>query len=797
MPPTRPAVPSLLAVLLAALLAALPTAGAAGCAPSGRAPYPPPAGAVRVTVLQTTDLHDHAQGPGALDRAAPAAGGYARIAAYVGQVRASAGHPVLLVDSGDWSMGTLYDLTLERRPLALRFVQALRYDCITLGNHEFDYGPAGLAGILEAAAREPGLGTPIVASNLELGGDPHLAPLLGEGKAIRRSLVQTLPNGLRVGFLGLMGRDAASLAPAAAPVRFADYARDYARVQDLVDELRNRRHCRLVIALDHAGTDPAGTAGEDVDLARHVTGIDLIASGHAHNPLGSARTVAADGWKTLICCAGAYGTHVARLDLVCDPAGGVVLEASSNRPMTDASLAGLGIPGPDPACAGLVGAVDLELNRSLAPVFTRVAGFGDYAPEDPSRGIYHPVGACVPALPVDDRAAVLGPSGLGNFCADAFRAVPNAILAGGGPPPADPTPFTAAVVARGELRNGLAAGGAFTFADLYGVMPLGLSPDPAQDDATGEPLVGAYLGPEGLRELCAMQLLAQTGLAGADYYLHLSGLSYGLQPAETGTLFAAAGAACALDLATRRAGAGSVPARWALAALERLPEDQGAALLKAAAAGNPFAAAMVRLTDPDPAQVPAHLALLGRVAGAAARDAATGATTLDALLIALAEAAIGPVSAFAPADPACTGPAAPLGAGRCRIVLDRYALLMVDAARARFGLRSAVYQCARGDAQLTGATPDGQARILANRIALGSGTFRELKTWTALLRYLTAPPGRGGHFDRGRISAEYGAGPDFSQFAAFGAAVRVRNASFPAAQVRALAALVQDLRGAS
>jgi 2',3'-cyclic-nucleotide 2'-phosphodiesterase (5'-nucleotidase family) len=750
-----------------------------------------------VTVLQTTDLHDHARGPGTLSRTAPAEGGYARIAAYVGQVRASAGHPVLLVDSGDWSMGTLYDLTLERRPLALRFVQALGYDCITLGNHEFDYGPAGLAGILEAAARDSVLDTPIVASNLELGGDPDLAPFLGEGKPIRRTLVRTLANGLRVGFLGLMGRDAASLAPAAAPVRFTDYARDYTAVQGLVDELRNRRHCRLVIALDHAGTDVAGTGGEDVDLARHVTGIDLIASGHAHNPLDSARTVTAAGWTTLICCAGAYGTNVSRLDLVCGADGGVVLEASSNRPMTDAGLAGLGIPRPDPACGALLGAADLELNRALAPVFARVARFGDYVPEDPTRGIFHPVGASARALPADDRAALLGPSGLGNFCADAFRAVSNALQSRGGPACADPTPFTAAVVPRGELRNGLAAGRAFTFADLYGVMPLGLSPDPAQDDATGEPLVGAYLDPDGLRELCAMQLLAQTGLVGADYYLHLSGLSYGLKPAETGDLFAAAGAASALALATQRAGAGSMPARWALAGLAQLPADRGAALLAAAAAGNPFAGAMVRLTDPDPAQVPAHLALLGRVAAAAARDAATGATTLDALLLAQAMAAIGPMSAFAATDPACTGPAAPLGPGRCRIVLDRYALLMVDGIRSRFGLRTAVYQAARGDALLTGATPDGRERILANRIALEGGTFRELKTWTALLLYLTAPPGRGGHFDGGRITAEYGATPDFSRFPVFGAAVRVRNAAFPAAQVLALAALVQGLRGAS
>jgi 2',3'-cyclic-nucleotide 2'-phosphodiesterase (5'-nucleotidase family) len=55
------------------------------------------------------------------------------------------------VDSGDWTMGTLYDLTLGDRPLALYFLELMHYNCVTLGNHEFDYSPKGLAQILDAA----------------------------------------------------------------------------------------------------------------------------------------------------------------------------------------------------------------------------------------------------------------------------------------------------------------------------------------------------------------------------------------------------------------------------------------------------------------------------------------------------------------------------------------------------------------------------------------------------------------------------------------------------------------------
>src|SRR3954468_11884961 len=71
-----------------------------------------------ITILQTTDIHDHANGSGhvGLDvdplTATSTFGAYARIATYVNSVRRSAGHPVILIDSGDWTMGTLYDLTL-------------------------------------------------------------------------------------------------------------------------------------------------------------------------------------------------------------------------------------------------------------------------------------------------------------------------------------------------------------------------------------------------------------------------------------------------------------------------------------------------------------------------------------------------------------------------------------------------------------------------------------------------------------------------------------------------------------
>ncbi len=756
-------------------LLALLACGRAPGPPGGPPPPAPPAGEVRVTLLQTTDLHHHAQDAGLDAGPAGETGGYARIAAYVEQVRARATQPVLLVDSGDWTMGTLYDLSLGRQPLALLFMEALRYDCVTLGNHEFDYGSAGLAGILGAARRDFGSRTPIVASNLEPDGLGELAPLAGPGRPIQGTRVAVLANGLRVGFLGLMGRDAAG--DVLATARFRDYARDYRLVQDLVDDLRGPQGCGLVIALDHAGTDPGGASGEDVDLAANVAGIDVIASGHTHRPLARPLAVARGAWTTWICCAGAFGTHVERLDLVCHPGGGTSLEASEHRPMTDASLAALAPPAAaDPAFGFLVGAADRALNRALAPVLTQLPGGADDLPDDPGRGLFRPLGHCDPTLRSNGLEPFPAPNGLGDLCADALRWVPNTLLAGS----ADPTPFTAGVLASGTLRGGLGGPGPITFSDVYGVLPLGTSPDPAQAEAGGEPLISVYLDPAGLRELCALQLLAQTGLVSSDWYLNLSGLSYRLEPAALPALFDAATGAAVLALAGRRAAAGSVAAAQALAGVASLPSDQGAALQLAGAAGNPFAQALGVLPG------------LGEVAAAVA-DAGRGGHRLETLLMARAKAAIGPVAAYLPGDPACTGTAVPLGPGRVRVAMDLYAILMLDRGRTRFGACAAAYQGPAGAARLSGA-PEGRAALLDHRIALDpGGSFQELKAWMALLRYLAAPAGQGGHFEAGRITAEYASSPDFRQFPAAGAAVRRRNAAYPLDRIAALAATLAAL----
>ncbi len=759
---------------------------------------PPPTS--EITILQTTDLHDHANGAGHVgfdvdpSYAMSTSGAYARISSYVGYVRATAGHPVLLVDSGDWTMGTLYDLTLGSRPFALAYMNAMRYDAVTLGNHEFDYTPLGLAGMIAAARSGFNFSVPIVATNMKLNGNTDLAPLVAAG-AIAPSYVKTLDNGMKAGFIGLMGEEAAIEAPASAPVTFDALSTHYAAIQAVVDDLRNNKGATIVIALSHSGTDASGNAGEDVNLARHVRGINVIASGHTHTPLASTHPVANGDWTTTIIDAGAFGTNVARLDLLVQRSNGTsTAQAFSNQAMTNASLTGIKVGlVPDTITATLVAATDKQLNAALGPILKQ--SFADYDAASTAKGIYHPAALATQDMDSNDRNPVLSPNGLGNLAADSVRNVPNSIIAqalaaaGGNPanlPGYDVTPFQIGIVATGVLRNNLPGNVPLTFADIYDVLPLGISPDQSQALPVGYPMMSGYVELADLKKICALQLVGQSNLVSSSFYLNMSGLRYSLKPAETYTYFKYATAAAALTITQDKAARGSSQALATMKALNTLASDLGAALLDESAGGNPYATALLKLNDPttDFNQIIANLTVLGEVATAALK----GTNVASGLVVSKAVNAIDVVSLFATSDAMNTGTTTDVTSGRFRTAVDLYALLLLGAVEAQYGVKITAYQTATGSTTLSSAD---FVTLLGNRIDADPGTkgVQELKEWTALL----ANVGTG---LKGKIGTEYASTANFAEFPTAGAAVKTRNASYPIASIGQLAGTMAALQKA-
>lgn len=451
---------------------------------------------VRVTLVQTTDMHHRAAGSGASATYSPAdgndnsglpgskgatdatKGGYARLAHKIAQIRLQKEHPsagssVLLVDSGDFFMGTVYDLTADS-PAALQFFQFMEYDAVTLGNHEFDWGPAGLAMLIANAQENQNFNIPMVATNMVTDntmdtGDDGLEMLKAAG-AISTTKLITLTNGVKIGLIGLMGPTADFYAPAALPVTF-DHTATF--IQNQVNDLRNNQGAHLIVALSHSGIlDPNGTpGGDDLDLANAVSGIDIIASGHEHAQTNSVITVG----NTRIICAGYYGENLAQLDISFTVGTGITSVNLTNHAINDS------IPG-DPSMNFIMNTYDNQLNAAI--------------------------GALMPGLKINqaiagtDSANLGSPeaaaeSGMANLVADALRNTLQGYVAAG----MITTP-TLGVVANGNIRNGFEAGLPISFADIYSVLPLGMTLDPSQQDLPGYPLMLVYLDGDSVWNLC-------------------------------------------------------------------------------------------------------------------------------------------------------------------------------------------------------------------------------------------------------------------------------------------------------
>src|SRR5699024_2421530 len=238
-------------------------------------------------------------------------GGYARLYSAIQHEKEK--YPdALLVDAGDYSMGSLFQTINMSDAPELRMMGHMGYDVTTFGNHEFDYRAEGLAKSLEAA-KESGDDIPeIVASNMTFPTDDqgNLSPSLQSLKdAIDDYGVSEYTimeqNGVKIGLFGLMGKEAADDAPMSG-VDFEDIAEG---AKPVVKQLREEEEVDVVIALSHSGTSADSSVSEDEILADKVSGIDVIISGHSHTVLPEPILVD----DTIIVSSGEYGKNLGTL----------------------------------------------------------------------------------------------------------------------------------------------------------------------------------------------------------------------------------------------------------------------------------------------------------------------------------------------------------------------------------------------------------------------------------------------------------------------------------------------------
>ncbi|MCB8999358.1 MAG: bifunctional metallophosphatase/5'-nucleotidase [Bacteroidales bacterium] len=457
----------------------------------------------KLIILHTNDLHSRLNGYAPEMDYTPSTmnddetiGGFARIATLIKQEKNKEGDNLLVLDAGDFLMGTLFPALEQSTGFQLDLMKTMGFDVVTLGNHEYDYGPAALSGIIEKSV-ENGPVPYLVASNLSFTDKDNKADGLKSlfTSNILKPYVIVERQGLKIGIFGILGYNAIEDAPNAKPVIFDDpvkSARLYAKL------LKEKEKADLVICLSHSGVKKEADGswtGEDVKLAEKVPEIDVIISGHTHSLIDSPLIV--NGVP--IVQTGAYGAGLGRLEL--EISGGKIINSSSKViPINDA------IEG-DPDIQQLIVAQEKRIS-------TEVLG---------SLNLNYSQAIAETSFPlICDEDTLLENSNLGMLLADADYYYVNH---------KSPQGVDISLYAAGMVRDNLIPGktGEQNLADIFRVASLGSG----KDNIPGYALARIYVTGKELKGILEILYMAPAG--NKDNYIYFGGLRAGYNP-EKGML---------------------------------------------------------------------------------------------------------------------------------------------------------------------------------------------------------------------------------------------------------------------
>ena len=489
-----------LALLLAALCALPVGAVAEGCTQETNV----------TTILFTHDLHSHFLPQPTAEGGE--SGGYARLKTVIDGERAM-NPDALLVDGGDFSIGSLIQTLYTTQAAELRTMGAMGYDAVTIGNHEFDHKGVGFAEMLNSAKaaqqaavelllvdarpledmdayRERfGPVTPVLPTLLEANyapadDNPDRAFIRSAMEGYGVTDCMTLERGgVTYGLFGLMGVDSDECAPTSGFTRT-----DAAKAAKRCVETLKGEGAEIIVCLSHSGTGDSLASSEDEELAKAVDGIDVIVSGHTHSTLAEPLVVN----DTYIVSSGPYCQNLGSLTFSWDDGGEKRLLDYRLIPI-DETVA------ENPEIAGLVEQwKDMVGETYLARyglTYDEVLTHSDYDLNTPA-------------------SAVQENNGLGTLVSDAFLWADRTLNAAY----AD-SPHTVSVTADGVLRANLPAGD-LTVAMAFDVLSMGVG----EDGTSGFPLVAVYLTGKELK--AAMEVDASVTPIMPAAQLYMSGAKY-------------------------------------------------------------------------------------------------------------------------------------------------------------------------------------------------------------------------------------------------------------------------------
>lgn len=220
-------------------------------------------------------------------------GGIAHMKPIIDYVKKERGEEnVLLLDSGDTWQGT--GVALHTRGEAIVDAQNYLGVDVMVGHWEYTYGKKRVFELIEKLNAE------FISQNV-IDNDPFsddFEELIFPPYSIKEI------GGAKIGIIG----QSFPFTSTANPKEFTEgwsFGLRHESLQEFVNMLRKEKNVDSIIVLSHDGFSV------DQELAKKVTGIDFILSGHTHDP--SPTPIVVNGTK--ICISGSHGKYVGRLDL--------------------------------------------------------------------------------------------------------------------------------------------------------------------------------------------------------------------------------------------------------------------------------------------------------------------------------------------------------------------------------------------------------------------------------------------------------------------------------------------------
>ena len=269
----------------------------------------------KLDVMFLHDTHSHLNEFATVeDGKSQTLGGFARIKTLINEQKKE-NPDTLILDAGDFSMGTLVQVMYEETASEIRMLGELGVDAGTLGNHEFDYKAEGLANMLNRAVESGDKLPALVISNVDwdamedagLTKDQKLLEEAFDNYEVEEYVIIEKDD-VRIAVTGLFGKDCLDCVPNC-PLLFKD---PIEAMRQTVDEIKEEEKVDMIVCVSHSGTWEDADKSEDEILAQRIPELDLIISGHTHTKLD--RPI--QHGDTYIVSAGEYGKYLGNLSMI-------------------------------------------------------------------------------------------------------------------------------------------------------------------------------------------------------------------------------------------------------------------------------------------------------------------------------------------------------------------------------------------------------------------------------------------------------------------------------------------------